>query len=421
MGAEMLSKYCGMSENPFIETPRDPYLSSSFREALAGLYYGLEYGRGRLLLSGEPGSGKTTLLRHFQRRIVRRVRTLFLSCTGRDASGILSYALTERGIEPEDRDLPWMQRRLDQILIDQAEPLVLILDDAQSSSQAIDQLPDLEAFKRGLLTIAVAGTVSSGMQLTGSDFVRGLHRVDLTPLALPEVAHYIDYRLRLAGWDGEPLFAKDAYALIAEQSQGLVAWINNICSSAILSGAKQGIKPIDEAMLRAIDASLPSVPSVMPAPPQPVKRRVGTAVWSAVTIYLPSSRSPSSEAPAPQLNSAVTSNGPSGYDLGTADKAEVKPNKETQPQEAQQASYATRESRFRQNFESLYGSERSYAEYEPAYRFGYSLAINPRYIGKDWRAVESDIKHDWEKHGGGRWDKYKGSIQYAWLSASIQD
>ena len=79
--------------------------------------------------------------------------------------------------------------------------------------------------------------------------------------------------------------------------------------------------------------------------------------------------------------------------------------------------YASRESSFKKDFESRYGSERSYDEYAPAYRFGYGLAGDPRYQGKDWLSIEPEIKRAWEIRGEGNWEKFKGSIQYAWLSA----
>lgn len=79
--------------------------------------------------------------------------------------------------------------------------------------------------------------------------------------------------------------------------------------------------------------------------------------------------------------------------------------------------YASRESSFRKDFESRYGSERSYDEYAPAYRFGYSLAADHRYDGKDWLSIEQDVRRLWETQSQGKWEKFKGSIQYAWLSA----
>ncbi len=58
----MFLDFYKLREQPFGVTP-DPrylYLSSTHKEALASLYYGIEAGRGFLALIAKPGMGKTT-------------------------------------------------------------------------------------------------------------------------------------------------------------------------------------------------------------------------------------------------------------------------------------------------------------------------------------------------------------------------
>jgi len=71
---------------------------------------------------------------------------------------------------------------------------------------------------------------------------------------------------------------------------------------------------------------------------------------------------------------------------------------------------------FRSNFTTKYGSRGySYDRYEPAYRYGYTLANDKRYTGKDWAAIESEAQREWEKnHQGTAWEDFKDSIRYAW-------
>jgi hypothetical protein len=42
------------------------------------------------------------------------------------------------------------------------------------------------------------------------------------------------------------------------------------------------------------------------------------------------------------------------------------------------------------------GSDTAYVDYEPAYRYGYDLGTNERYRGRDWAALETDARRDWE-------------------------
>jgi uncharacterized protein (TIGR02271 family) len=71
---------------------------------------------------------------------------------------------------------------------------------------------------------------------------------------------------------------------------------------------------------------------------------------------------------------------------------------------------------FRNDFTSKYGKRGyTYDRYEPAYRYGYTLANDKRYAGKDWAAIEADARRDWEKnHQGSAWEDFKESIRYGW-------
>jgi general secretion pathway protein A len=73
----MYTRHYGLREKPFSLTP-DPrylYLSSSHREALAHLLYGIEQGEGFIAVTGEVGTGKTTLCRTLLERIGRTPRS----------------------------------------------------------------------------------------------------------------------------------------------------------------------------------------------------------------------------------------------------------------------------------------------------------------------------------------------------------
>lgn len=70
---------------------------------------------------------------------------------------------------------------------------------------------------------------------------------------------------------------------------------------------------------------------------------------------------------------------------------------------------------FRQHHTSTFASSGgAYADYEPAYRYGYTLGTEERYRGRDWSALESDARRDWEARHTGTWDRYKDAIRYGW-------
>src|SRR5205823_8507448 len=76
----MFLDYYRLREQPFGVTP-DPrflYFSPAHREALASLFYGIDAGRGFLVLIAEPGLGMTTLLFQLLKRLKGSVRSAFL-------------------------------------------------------------------------------------------------------------------------------------------------------------------------------------------------------------------------------------------------------------------------------------------------------------------------------------------------------
>lgn len=72
---------------------------------------------------------------------------------------------------------------------------------------------------------------------------------------------------------------------------------------------------------------------------------------------------------------------------------------------------------FRRDFESRYRSagDARYEEYEPAYRYGYDVANDKRYRGRDWEDVEDTLKTDYLRtHPTSSWDRARGAVRYGW-------
>ena len=68
-----------------------------------------------------------------------------------------------------------------------------------------------------------------------------------------------------------------------------------------------------------------------------------------------------------------------------------------------------------QNYASLGGS---YDDYAPAYRYGNAMRRDPRYQGRDWDDVESDLRSDWDTRYGGSgmstWERMKAAVRSGW-------
>ena len=77
--------------------------------------------------------------------------------------------------------------------------------------------------------------------------------------------------------------------------------------------------------------------------------------------------------------------------------------------------FATYETDFRHHYTTAAGGRgQPYEHWAPAYRYGYTLAGDPRYTGRDWPAIEADARRDWEQQHRGTWEEMKDAIRHAW-------
>jgi uncharacterized protein (TIGR02271 family) len=77
--------------------------------------------------------------------------------------------------------------------------------------------------------------------------------------------------------------------------------------------------------------------------------------------------------------------------------------------------FDTYEADFRSHYTtSLASRGHAYERWAPGYRYGYELASDRRYAGRDWTTIEADARRDWEGRHQGTWDEFKDTIRYAW-------
>ena len=73
------------------------------------------------------------------------------------------------------------------------------------------------------------------------------------------------------------------------------------------------------------------------------------------------------------------------------------------------------EADFRSNFQqSNPGTEYTFEQARPAYRFGYELGGDRSRGRGDWSAVEPDARRRWEERNPGTWDRFKNAARYAY-------
>ena len=298
--------------NPFSRTAgtnHQPYMSSSFREALASLYYGLEYGGRILVLSADEGLGKTTLLSHLERRMRDRGRSLFVSSNTDKASEVLRKLLVEIGGAAANDDLHAIRQQTDEILptvVGADAPFILLVDYNENAAgpalEIVRHLTNLESLQKGLLRVVIAGPPAVAEELQRAKFAEDILHVPLAPLMAAEVESYIEYRLRSVGWRGGSLFTAEDCAAIAERSSGKPSAINEICLNVLQGlskpekGRSDGMEHSQEALLdesyadfakprpKSASDELPDNAALHTTPPAPLLNHRAAALARIVLI-----------------------------------------------------------------------------------------------------------------------------------------
>jgi uncharacterized protein (TIGR02271 family) len=77
--------------------------------------------------------------------------------------------------------------------------------------------------------------------------------------------------------------------------------------------------------------------------------------------------------------------------------------------------FDTYDADFRRHYTtSLASRGQPYERWSPGYRYGYELAGDRRYAGRDWAAIEPEARRDWEARHQGTWEEFKDTVRYAW-------
>lgn len=279
-------RHFGLKEQPFGVTP-DPrflYATSTHREALASILYGLESGLGFVSLIAQPGMGKTTLLFEALRRVADSTRSVFLFQTISNPRELVHSLLMDLGEKDITGNLVEMQSRLNEVLVNHqatGKRLVVVIDEAQNLNtvvlESVRMLSNFETAGHKLLQIVLAGQPQLAEKLVSPELLQLRQRISifahLDPLQSAEATAYIQHRLRIAGCDlPEALFTKAALTSVFRASEGIPRNINNICFNALSLGYALQKRSIDadviEEVLRDLDVRTDYVAPLPSASPK---------------------------------------------------------------------------------------------------------------------------------------------------------
>jgi type II secretory pathway predicted ATPase ExeA len=216
------------------------------------------------MLTGEVGTGKTTLLNKLLESLRgERVTTAFVFDPRLTVNQFLYFVLEDFGIHCESRMKSQVLLQLNQWLLQRyraGETAVLIVDEAQDLSQELLEeirlLTNLETSTEKLLQIVLSGQPELEQVLNQPALRQLRQRIALrcktAPLTVEDTRGYISERLRIAGANGEPIFAEDTIEAIFRYSSGIPRVINLLSEHALISSFAEGQRPVSRSVIEAV-------------------------------------------------------------------------------------------------------------------------------------------------------------------------
>jgi len=257
-------EHFGLSEPPYRITPHtDFFFDGADRGAtLEALVYAVLHDEGIVKVSGEVGSGKTMLCRVLMERLPAHVETLYLATPSLAKDEILHAIADELDMKLPDGRTSVVLRELQEQLIRlyaAGRRVVVLVDEAHvmpdETLEQVRLLSNLESNRHKLLQIVLFGQPELDEMLAKTSLRQLRDRITnsfrMRPLSEPEVAKYLSFRMRAAGYRGPEVFSKRAVALMTRASGGLTRRINILADKALLAAFGENSHSIGDRQVRA--------------------------------------------------------------------------------------------------------------------------------------------------------------------------
>ena len=257
-------EHFGLAEPPFRITPHtDFFFDGADRGAtLEALIYAILHDEGIVKLSGEVGSGKTMLCRVLMERLPPQVETIYLATPSLARDEILHAIADDLELKLTHERTTVALRELQEHLIrlyGAGRRVVVLIDEAhvmpEETLEQVRLLSNLESNRHKLMQLVLFGQPELDATLAKPSLRqlrdRITHAFRMRPLSAPEVAKYVSFRMRAAGYRGPDVFAPGALARVARASGGLTRRINILADKSLLAAFTQNVHAVTERHVRA--------------------------------------------------------------------------------------------------------------------------------------------------------------------------
>ncbi|NOY61569.1 MAG: AAA family ATPase [Gammaproteobacteria bacterium] len=266
----MYKSFYKLSANPFQlgPDPRFFFGSRGHKRAMSYLRYGLTQGEGFIVITGDIGTGKTTLVRTLFADLAKEnVVAVQLVTTQLEAEDTLRMVAASFGLAHEGLVKATLLKNFETFLMARAREgkrVLLVIDEAQNlparSLEELRMLSNYQAGDKALLQSFLLGQVEFRQTLQAPGLEQLRQRViaayHLNPLGSDETRGYIEHRLRLVGWKGDPVITDSAFSAIHGYCEGTPRRINTLCDRLLLFGCLEEMHEIDGESVKTVTDEL---------------------------------------------------------------------------------------------------------------------------------------------------------------------
>ena len=261
----MYLEHFGLTRSPFRIVPDTQFFydGGDRGATLEALIYAIGQGEGIVKITGEVGSGKTMLCRMLLQRLDPTVEVIYLANPSVAPNEILHAIAHELALRlPPGAPRVDVMHALQMHLVTRharGRRVVLFVEEAQrmplDTLEEIRLLSNLETESHKLMQIVLIGQPELDDNLR-QQHIRQLreritHSFRLAPLGRDEIAAYLAYRLRAAGYGGPVLFTGNVVEQMARTSQGLVRRINILADKTLLAAYAENTRVLEPRHVRS--------------------------------------------------------------------------------------------------------------------------------------------------------------------------
>ncbi|MBW9261425.1 MAG: AAA family ATPase [Candidatus Thiodiazotropha sp. (ex. Lucinisca nassula)] len=247
----MFESYYELNDNPFRLSADESFrfAHKNYLKAWSYLSYALEQGEGFVMITGQPGCGKTTLIRDILAQLDQE-KTLAINLVTNQlqAEELLRKVALEYGLPAESYNKATLLTHIQDFVekeYQKGRRAIIVIDEAQNLTlnglEELRLLSNLQSGSHPLFQIFLVGQDElRGVVLSPQmEHVRQrlIATCQIEPMSVSQTEGYIEHRLGIVGWHGDPELESTIFPLIHYITKGIPRKVNHVASRLLLYGA----------------------------------------------------------------------------------------------------------------------------------------------------------------------------------------